>query len=188
MGEENNHQGNWPTKWMDQLPSALFLMQGSRVVKMNGLARFLFGWNSDTDEKELDLFKGDWLLWREEDKVYFDMKWASIDEGQRRPVRMELEAKRNGGMAFQVELKLSSSPSKGLDLLQIVDISEQRFRQQALQDREAHYRRLNDIAQEAIVLVKEDIVLDVNSRFLVNRNQDRVPGQVQNPLHGAHRW
>ena len=167
MGEENNHQGNWPTKWMDQLPSALFLMQGSRVVKMNGLARFLFGWNSDTDEKELDLFKGDWLLWREEDKVYFDMKWASIDEGQRRPVRMELEAKRNGGMAFQVELKLSSSPSKGLDLLQIVDISEQRFRQQALQDREAHYRRLNDIAQEAIVLVKEDIVLDVNSRFLV---------------------
>ena len=167
MGEENNHQGNWPTKWMDQLPSALFLMRGSQVVKMNGLARFLFGWNSDTDEKELDLFKGDWLLWREEDKVYFDMKWASIDEGQRRPVRMELEAKRNGGMAFQVELKLSSSPSKGLDLLQIVDISEQRFRQQALQDREAHYRRLNDIAQEAIVLVKEDIVLDVNSRFLV---------------------
>ena len=167
MGEENNHQGDWPTKWMDQLPSALFLMRGSQVVKMNGLARFLFGWNSDTDEKELDLFKGDWLLWREEDKVYFDMKWASIDEGQRRPVRMELEAKRNGGMAFQVELKLSSSPSKGLDLLQIVDISEQRFRQQALQDREAHYRRLNDIAQEAIVLVKEDIVLDVNSRFLV---------------------
>ena len=167
MGEENNHQGDWPTKWMDQLPSALFLMRGSQVVKMNGLARFLFGWNSYTDEKELDLFKGDWLLWREEDKVYFDMKWASIDEGQRRPVRMELEAKRNGGMAFQVELKLSSSPSKGLDLLQIVDISEQRFRQQALQDREAHYRRLNDIAQEAIVLVKEDIVLDVNSRFLV---------------------
>lgn len=167
MGEENNHLVDWPIKWMDQVPSALLLVRGSQVVKMNGLARFLFGWDSDTDEKELDLFKGEWLVWREEDKVYFDMKWSSIDEGQRRPVRMELEAKRNGGMAFQVELKLSSSPSKGLDLLQIVDISEQRFRQQALQDREAHYRRLNDIAQEAIVLVKEDIVLDVNSRFLV---------------------
>ncbi len=30
-----------------------------------------------------------------------------------------------------------------------------------------HYRRLNDIAQEAIVLVKDSVVLDVNSRFLV---------------------
>ena len=167
MGEENNQPVDWPIKWMDQVPSALLLVQGSQVVKMNGLARFLFGWDSDTDEKQLDLFKGDWLIWREEDKVYFDMKWSSIDEGQRRPVRMELEAKRNGGMAFQVELKLTSSPSRGFDLLQIVDISEQRFRQQALQDREAHYKRLNDIAQEAIVLVKEDVVLDVNSRFLV---------------------
>ncbi len=55
----------------------------------------------------------------------------------------------------------------GTGLLQLVDISEQQFRQQALQDREAHYRRLNDIAQEGIVLVKEGIVLDVNTRFLV---------------------
>lgn len=132
---------------------------------MNGLARFLFGWKPE--EKGLDLFKGNWLVWKEEDKVYFDMKWSSIEEAKRMPVRMELEASRDGEMKFQVELRLSPSPQKGLDLLQVVDISEQRFRQQALQDREAHYRRLNDIAQEAIVLVKDSVVLDVNSRFLV---------------------
>ena len=120
---------------------------------MNGLARFLFGWKPE--EKGLDLFKGNWLVWKEEDKVYFDMKWSSIEEAKRMPVRMELEASRDGEMKFQVELRLSPSPQKGLDLLQVVDISEQRFRQQAWQDREAHYRRLKDIAQEAIVLVKE---------------------------------
>jgi PAS domain S-box-containing protein len=165
MGEENNKQGPWPTAWMDQLPSALLLLKGSEVIQMNGLARFLFGWKPE--EKGLDLFKGNWLVWKEEDKVYFDMKWSSIEEAKRMPVRMELEASRDGEMKFQVELRLSPSPQKGLDLLQVVDISEQRFRQQALQDREAHYRRLNDIAQEAIVLVKDSVVLDVNSRFLV---------------------
>ena len=165
MGEENNKQSPWPTAWMDQLPSALLLLKGSEVIQMNGLARFLFGWKPE--EKGLDLFKGNWLVWKEEDKVYFDMKWSSIEEAKRMPVRMELEASRDGEMKFQVELRLSPSPQKGLDLLQVVDISEQRFRQQALQDREAHYRRLNDIAQEAIVLVKDSVVLDVNSRFLV---------------------
>ena len=69
------------------------------------------------------------------------------------------------GEPFHVELRLSPGPD-ATDIVQIVDISEARFRQQALQDREAHYRRLNDIAQEAIVQVKDDVVLDVNSRFL----------------------
>ena len=135
MGEENNRKEDWPEVWMDQLPSALILLEGSQIVKMNGPAQFLFGWSAERVEKGLDLFQGDWLQWKEEDKVYFDLKWTSCADESRKPVRMELEAKRNGGMGFQVELRFSLSPLKGLDLLQIVDISEQRFRQQALQEK-----------------------------------------------------
>ncbi len=65
-------------------------------------------------KKGLDLFKGNWLVWKEEDKVYFDMKWSSIEEAKRMPVRMELEASRDGEMKFQVELRLSPSPQKGV--------------------------------------------------------------------------
>ena len=69
-------------------------------------------------------------------------------------------------MRFPVEVRMSLGPEEGLDILQLSDISEQRFRQQACRDREAHYRKLTDIAQEAIVQIKEGVILDVNSRFL----------------------
>ena len=48
------------------------------------------------------------------------------------------------------------SRSGPTDLVQIVDIGESRFRQQACHLQEAHYRRLTDIAQEAIVQVKDE--------------------------------
>lgn len=167
MEQEHNNEKLWPNGWMDAIPSALFLLKGSRVERVNERACFLFGWPSDVSNRALDLFQNEWLVWREEDRVYYDLKWAKADYASRKSVRMELEAQRSEGMRFQVELRFSNSPTPGMDILQIVDISEQRFRQQALQDREAHYRRLNDIAQEAIVLVKDGVVLDVNSRFLV---------------------
>ena len=88
---------------------------------------------------------------------------------------------RSAGEPFHVELRLSPGPD-ATDLVQIVDISESRFRQQALQDREAHYRRLNDIAQEAIVQVKDDVVLDVNSRFLAMIGVDHREEVIGDPV------
>ena len=151
---------------MDAVPSALFLVRGEDVLLANARACFLFGWESGAVPEGLRLDEGSWLHWKEEDRSYFDLRWREVPAEYRVPLRMELEAERKGGIRFPVEVRMSKGPESDLDILQLSDISEQRFRQQALQDREAHYRRLTDIAQEAIVQVKDDVILDVNSRFL----------------------
>lgn len=157
---------SWSSEWMDAVPSALFLIRGEDVVLANARACFLFGWEPASFPKGLRLDEGSWLHWKDEDRSYFDLRWREVPRQDRFPLRMELEAERKGGQRFPVEIRMSRGPEDGLDILQLSDISEQQFRQQALQDREAHYRRLTDIAQEAIVQVKDGVILDVNSRFL----------------------
>jgi len=157
---------SWSSEWMDAVPSALFLIRGEDVVLANARACFLFGWEPASFPKGLRLDEGSWLHWKDEDRSYFDLRWREVPRQDRSPLRMELEAEREGGQRFPVEIRMSRGPEDGLDILQLSDISEQQFRQQALQDREAHYRRLTDIAQEAIVQVKDGVILDVNSRFL----------------------
>ena len=159
---EKNGSGVWPTDWMDALPSAMLLLSESKVVQANERARFLLGLKLGFEP--FDWLKSELFQWRNEDRTYYDACWGDLAHQNRIPVRMELVLQRGGEQTFQCEIRLTPGP-QGTGLLQLVDISEQQFRQQALQDREAHYRRLNDIAQEGIVLVQDDIVLDVNSRF-----------------------
>lgn len=160
--EDGLNQGlPWPEEWMDALPSAVLLLEGEMVVRANDRGRFLLG--LDHGFAPFNWLKAALFRWREEDLSYYRARWGEVEE--RAPIRMELEVSRDGGQHFQCEIRLSPGPG-GSGMLQLMDISEQRFRQQALQDREAHYRRLNDIAQEGIVLVQQDVVLDVNSRFL----------------------
>ena len=168
MSRKGRDEGatGWSRAWMDAVPSALFLVRGEDVLLANARACFLFGWESGVVPEGLRLDEGSWLHWKEEDRSYFDLRWREVPAEYRVPLRMELEAERKGGIRFPVEVRMSKGPESGLDILQLADISEQRFRQQALQDREAHYRRLTDIAQEAIVQIKDDVILDVNSRFL----------------------
>jgi len=162
--EANRSEENWPEVWMDALPTAVYQLEGTMLVRANDRGRFLLG--LELGFAPFDWFQEPLFQWREEDRSYFNARWAEVAESDRVPIRMELDVIRKGGSRFQCEVRLSPGPS-GVGLLQLMDISEQRFRQQALQDREAHYRRLNDIAQEGIVLVQDGQVLDVNSRFLV---------------------
>ncbi|MDA8696061.1 PAS domain S-box protein [Flavobacteriales bacterium] len=164
----------WPTEWMDAMPSAVLLLSESMVVNANERARFLLG--LERGFEPFDWLTSELFLWRSEDRTYFDACWGNVAQSERIPVRMELVLKRGKERKFQCEIRLSPGPN-GQGLLQLVDISEQQFRQQALQDREAHYRRLNDIAQEGIVLVQNNVVLDVNSRFLVMMGLEH-PDQV----------
>ncbi len=159
----------WPVDWMDALPSAVLLLSESEVVNANERARFLLGLHRDFEP--FDWLTSELFQWRTEDRTYYDACWGNVAQAERIPVRMELVLQRGEERTFQCEIRLSPGPN-GKGLLQLVDISEQQFRQQALQDREAHYRRLNDIAQEGIVLVQDNVVLDVNSRFLVMMGLD----------------
>lgn len=161
---KSSHGSAWPSLWMDSLPSAMLLLRGDEVVDANDRARFLLGleWGFEP----FNWLKAPLFKWRQEDQSYYAARWGDVAESEKEPVRMELTVSRSGGSSFQCEVRLSPGP-EGYGLLQVVDISEQQFRQQALQDREAHYRRLNDIAQEGIVLVQDKVVLDANSRFLV---------------------
>ena len=170
----------WPEGWMDRLPSAIILVRDGQAIRANRHATFLFGWRNGLPDNP-DWFEGGWLQWREEDRTYLDVRWDCVPVVDRRVLRLELQAMRSAGEPFHVELRLSPGPD-ATDLVQIVDISESRFRQQALQDREAHYRRLNDIAQEAIVQVKDDVVLDVNSRFLAMIGVDHPEEVIGDPV------
>jgi len=165
---------------MDSLPSAIILVREGKAVKANRHASFLFGWKEGLPS-DPDWFEGGWLKWREEDRTYLDVRWSCVPVVDRSVLRLELQAIRTAGEMFFVELRLS--PGLGAtDVVQIVDISEPRFRQQALQDREAHYKRLNDIAQEAIVQIKDGVVLDVNSRFLAMLGVDHPEEVVGDPI------
>ena len=165
MSEGRDKRGAfWPAEWMDSLPVAILLLDGNQVIDGNDRARFLLGLVEDF--APFDWCGDSAFQWRREDRSYFEDRWGSVGEEERVPIRMELEIERPGGSRFQCEVRLSPAPN-GKGLMQLMDISEQRFRQQALQDREAHYRRLTDIAQEGIALVQDGVVLDVNSRFLV---------------------
>ena len=162
--EHSQPQHGWPSDWMDALPSALFLMEEESIVLANDRGCFLLG--IERGFTPFNWLESELFEWREEDKSYYVARWGEVEPEKRVPIRMELELRPSGGQRFQCEVRLSPGP-EGQGLLQLVDISEQRFRQQALQDREAHYRRLTDVAQEGILLVQNEVVLDVNSRFLV---------------------
>ena len=164
LKKDQEESGGWPSGWMDALPSALFLLDGDDIVKANDRGCFLLG--IENGFKPFNWLASTAFKWRDEDRSYFDARWKDVAVEDRVPIRMELEVHRTAEQHFQCEIRLSPGP-EGRGMLQLVDISEQRFRQQALQDREAHYRRLNDIAQEGIVLVQDGVVLDANSRFLV---------------------
>lgn len=164
LKKDREESGGWPSGWMDALPSALFLLDGDDIVKANDRGCFLLG--IENGFKPFNWLASTAFKWRDEDRSYFDARWKDVAVEDRVPIRMELEVHRTAEQHFQCEIRLSPGP-EGRGMLQLVDISEQRFRQQALQDREAHYRRLNDIAQEGIVLVQDGVVLDANSRFLV---------------------
>ena len=173
-------QSDWPSEWMDAMPSALLMLEGDMVTRANARGLFLLGLTVDFEP--FDWLQHSAFLWRNEDRTYFEARWRRLPIEERVPIRMELEVQRAEGQRFQCEIRLSPGPD-GMGMLQVVDISEQRFRQQALQDREAHYRRLNDIAQEGIILVQDDVVLDVNSRFLVMMGVDH-PEEVVGDVIG----
>ena len=166
---EHADSGAWPSDWMDALPTALFLLGDEEISLGNDRGCFLLG--LERGFKPFNWLNSPLFLWRKEDRAYYAARWSDLPLEERNPIRMELEVCQESGTRFQCEVRLSPGPN-GVGLLQLMDISEQRFRQQALQDREAHYRRLNDIAQEGIVLVQNGVVLDVNSRFLVMMGVD----------------
>ena len=180
MSQDKEDLVQWPEDWMDSLPSAIILVRDGKAVRANRHAAFLFGWKKGLPA-QLDWISGGWLTWREEDLTYLDVRWTCVPVVDRRVLRMELMAVRDAGEPFHVELRLSPGPGV-TDIVQIGDISEARFRQQALQDREAHYRRLNDIAQEAIVQIKDGIVLDVNSRFLAMLGVEHPEEVIGDPV------
>ena len=180
MSQDNEELLQWPEDWMDSLPSAIILVRDGQAVRANRHAAFLFGWKQGLPE-QVDWINGGWLTWREEDLTYLDVRWTCVPVVDRQVLRLELMASRAAGEPFHVELRLSPGPGV-TDIVQIVDISEARFRQQALQDREAHYRRLNDIAQEAIVQIKDGVVLDVNSRFLAMLGVEHPEEVIGDPV------
>ena len=180
MSQDKEDLVKWPEDWMDSLPAAIILVRDGQAVRANRHAAFLFGWKNRLPE-QVDWINGGWLQWREEDLTYLDVRWTCVPVVDRQVLRMELLASRVSGEPFHVELRLSPGPG-ATDIVQIVDISEARFRQQALQDREAHYRRLNDIAQEAIVQIKDGVVLDVNSRFLAMLGVEHPEEVIGDPV------
>ncbi len=157
-GVMSSERGNmdWPEAWMDALGEAMFLCEGPRLVRANNLGRFMLGLEEGFDS--IDLLGSRHFVWTEKDRAYFDLRWPSA-------FRIELDVEHSDGHRFHAKLKFSMSPA-GQALLQITDITEQRFRQAALLDREAHYRKLTALAQEGIATVKDGVIVDANARFL----------------------
>ena len=175
-------------------PASVGLHLGARRPGDSGQpARHLPVWLEEWSSDNPDWFEGGWLQWREEDRTYLDVRWDCVPVVDRRVLRLELQAMRSAGEPFHVELRLSPGPDAA-DLVQIVDISGRGFGSRPC-GWEAHCR-LNDIAREAIVQVKDDVVLDVNSQFLA-MIEDHPEEVIETPFpnwgsndwkSGAHRW
>ena len=118
-GVMSSERGNmdWPEAWMDALGEAMFLCEGPRLVRANNLGRFMLGLEEGFDS--IDLLGSRHFVWTEKDRAYFDLRWPSA-------FRIELDVEHSDGHRFHAKLKFSMSPA-GQALLQITDITEQRF-------------------------------------------------------------
>ena len=158
---------DWPEEWMDAFGEAMFLCEGTKVVRANNLGRFILG--LEVDFSGFDLLTSPHFIWKETDRSFFNLRWPGS-------FRIELNMVHVDGHRFHGKLKFSASPG-GHTLLQITDTTEQHFRQDALLDREAHYKKLTSLAQEGVATVKDGVIIDVNARFLSLVGVDR-PDQI----------
>jgi PAS domain S-box-containing protein len=159
----NQVSEHWPSSWMDAMGEAMFQCSGTTITHANSLGRLTLGLKKKF--KPFDFLSSKRLLWTKADRAFFDLRWAGLKSSQPGHFRIELDVTHTDGQVFHAKLRFSRAPDDTV-LLQITDITEQRFRQSALLEREAHYRKLTTLAQEGIATVKDGVITDANARFI----------------------
>ena len=91
-----------------------------------------------------------------------------------RVIKINVLAKRIDGGEFHSEIKIAQI-SKGIEVLQVRDVSDIILYDSAIKESEARYRVLSQFAMEGIVFISNGIVQDSNKQFAVMFGHDSAP-------------
>ena len=91
-----------------------------------------------------------------------------------RVIKINVLAKRIDGDEFHSEIKIAQI-SKGIEVLQVRDVSEIILYDSAIKESEARYRVLSQFAMEGIVFISDGIIQDSNKQFAAIFGHDTAP-------------
>jgi PAS domain S-box-containing protein len=90
-----------------------------------------------------------------------------------RVIKINVLAKRIDGTEFHCEIKIAQI-SKGVEVLQVRDVSDRIFYDTAIRESEARYRVLSQFAMEGIVFISDGIIQDSNKQFAIMFGHDEA--------------
>ncbi len=148
----------------EEAPVAITLTRGTDVVYVNPAVAGMFGY-ADRDEvmalRPLEMFTPEW---RPRIMEFVERR----SEGVSAPNTYEAECRRKDGTVFPVIINVTRAvfPEGPVTMSFIVDISEKKEHEQKIKAGEEKYRILFESANDAILLLEKDRIVDCNAKTL----------------------
>ena len=172
-----------------KLPDAAILWRGEEAVQCNHRAEWMFG--------PLEEWQGRmWQEWSEHLLEFEPAQWSALQQNRGKDDESGLgkvwitRVKTREGSAFYGELHWIYLGEELL-LVQIRDISERHFFEQAIRQNEARFQALSSSALEGLALIQSELIVDCNDKFAEIMGYDH-PGKLMQrkaePFFDARTW
>ncbi len=153
---------------------ARFILKNGKVINSNRHARRIF--NCEEDKwigfDPISEKSGIFNYLPDEHSLLLSKLTKARASG--RVIKINVLAKRIDGGEFHSEIKIAQI-SKGIEVLQVRDVSDIILYDSAIKESEARYRVLSQFAMEGIVFISEGIIQDSNKQFAVMFGHDSAP-------------
>ena len=148
----------------EKAAEAHFLLDNGIVVRTNRHARRIFNPKAD-DWSGFDPFdENDGIFtYLPDEKSLLQTKLEKARKTGK-VIKMKILARRKDGIEFHSELKIAQI-GDGLEDLQVQDISERMYYDNAIRESEERFRKLSQFAMEGIAIISNDIIQDANDQF-----------------------
>ena len=158
----------------EKAAEAHFLLDNGIVVRTNRHARRIFNPKAD-DWSGFDPFdENDGIFtYLPDEKSLLQTKLEKARKTGK-VIKMKILARRKDGIEFHSELKIAQI-GDGLEDLQVQDISERMYYDNAIRESEERFRKLSQFAMEGIAIISNDIIQDANDQFALMFGYEKVP-------------
>lgn len=153
---------------------ARFILKNGKVINSNRHARRIFKCEEDkwVGFDPISEKSGIFKYLPDEHSLLLSKLTQARASG--RVIKINILAKRIDGGEFHSEIKIAQI-SKGIEVLQVRDVSDLVLYDSAIKESEARYRVLSQFAMEGIVFISEGIIQDSNKQFAAMFGYDSAP-------------
>lgn len=153
---------------------ARFILKKGKVINSNKHARKIFHCEEDTWVGFEPISEKSGIFNYLPDEYSLLVSKLTKARSSGRVIKINVLAKRIDGSEFHCEIKIAQI-SKGIEVLQVRDVSDVVFYDTAIRESEARYRILSQFAMEGIVFISNGIVQDSNKQFAAMFGHDSAP-------------